>query len=703
MTDYGDLEILLRRQGDDAGDHQYQVELRYQPAGSEAESVPGSGPATLDPDALALEAPPVEDADAYGRLLTQQLFAGGGLRAGFIEALSRAEEAGSALRLRLVLSGAEELHRLRWELLRRPDKDTPLSADAAIVLSRYLVTADPLPVHTRPKSQLRALVMVANPTGLNPAQLAPIDAPAEIAVARENLQPISTQVVAEPASGKRATLDNLLDSLNQGKFDILYLVCHGRILDGDSQLYFENEAGAVELVAGSTLQAEFERLRDNRPNLVILASCESAGDGEGRALAALGPRLAEAGVPAVIAMQDVVSIETNRLFMAAFFKEIYRHGVIDRAVSVARWETREAHDYWVPVLFMRLKNGRIWTGFSEKASADLWPVLSQAVRNKQVVPILGTGLVEPIIGSLRDISAHWAEIYDYPIFDHDRDSVAQIAQFMAVKYGLAFTKTTLEETLVEKLRSERRDDLAGLRAGATLDETINLLAAKRRQRTPEDAYRVLAGLPLKYFVTSNLSGVLESALVEAGKTPRTLISPWNEHVRSCYFGQDPDDPSCTGEMLYDFDFNTIDEHNPLVFHPFGRLSDPDSVVLTEDEYFQYLTGLQQHDNLDLLVKKLPHGIFSGTLLFLGFHLIDWEFRVLLQTLFAFESSKLFRRKKHIAVIQLDQAGIKDIQGARDYLEQRLQESWDIRMYVGSPEDFIAELQFFAPNQLAGPQ
>ena len=63
------------------------------------------------------------------------------------------------------------------------------------------------------------------------------------------------------------------------------------------------------------------RLRDLRqpPRLVVLVSCQSAGAGAGDALDALGPRLGEAGVPAVLAMHGNVTMQTADAFMPSFF------------------------------------------------------------------------------------------------------------------------------------------------------------------------------------------------------------------------------------------------------------------------------------------------------------------------------------------------------------------------------------------------
>jgi hypothetical protein len=166
------------------------------------------------------------------------------------------------------------------------------------------------------------------------------------------------------ASGGSATLDGIIAQLRDGP-DFLYLVCHGALLEAGPQLWLENDAGLTDVVSGEELVAHLRDMRE-LPRLVVLASCQSAGQGDDArsddagALSALGPRLAEAGVPAVLAMQGNVTMQTVEQFMPVFFHELQRDGQIDRAVAAGRGAVRERHDWWVPVLFTRLESGRLF-------------------------------------------------------------------------------------------------------------------------------------------------------------------------------------------------------------------------------------------------------------------------------------------------------------------------------------------------------
>ena len=351
MQQLPDLEIGLQHRDKNT----YSLELRLSSATSETDQRYTSlTPVRFDDGALDEQ---VDDPAAYGLTLAGQLFADPTTRSFFDQAVAVAQAQNLSLRLRLAIgTDAPELHSLHWETLRLPGSDGPLLAGETLRFSRYLTSLDWRPVALRPETALRALVVVASPSDLATSyQMSEVDAEVEVAAARAGLGPIPSDLLATRG---QVTLDNLTRQLRTG-YDILYLVAHG-LLDNDEPLLFlEKEDGTTAIVSGRDLVQRIRELQE-RPRLVVLASCQSAGNTRDRgSLASLGPRLAEAGVPAVIAMQDDVSIETIERFTPTFFEELRRDGQIDRAMAVARGVVRSRPDWWVPVLFMRLRSGRI--------------------------------------------------------------------------------------------------------------------------------------------------------------------------------------------------------------------------------------------------------------------------------------------------------------------------------------------------------
>jgi len=339
---YADLEIGLHSRQED----EYAVEFRFNHPESEAESRMGTD--LLAPGAsIRQKLQQVEHAPAaYGQALSEFLFATAEASEAFIKARTIARTLDIPLRMRLLIGqSAPELHALHWETLRSPETGEPLSTGENLLFSRYLSSGDWSPVTLRPKVKLRALVMVANPSDLSDYNLAALDTFGELQRARQALGEIKVIALPDLESNKRASIDKLFSCLRKEKPDLLYIASHGSLTKGEPWLWLEAEDGKTAHISAATLVERMVELPE-LPRLVVLASCESAAVGEGPALSALGPRLAEAGVPAVIAMQGKISVETLGELMP---------------IAVARGTVRTRPDYWMPALFMRLKSGRIWS------------------------------------------------------------------------------------------------------------------------------------------------------------------------------------------------------------------------------------------------------------------------------------------------------------------------------------------------------
>ena len=669
MNDPADLELSLRRR--DAV--RYTVDLVFSQPGSEADVRPlgqQSVCVTFEMDRLREMA---FDPVGYGRALTEMLLGDPTLATAFAQCRTAAQNHRMSLRLRLAIaSDAPELHAIRWETLRDPQTDQPLALSEQILLTRALGSADWQPVTLRAKGDLRALVVIAAPAGLDRFNLAHIDADVERQAALTGLNEIPATVLAAPG---QASLPTLIRHLRDG-YDILYLVAHGTVVDGEPWLFLDDGQGQVVCISGADVVARIADL-PIRPRLVLLSSCQSAGDGSRDALASLGPQLATAGIPAVIAMQGPLSIATNTTFAPAFFQELHRDGRIDRALAAARQTIADRPDWWVPALFTRLRSGRIWyePGFDAQDFAK-WPALVGSIARGKCTPILGPGLLDGFIGSTRDVAHRLATKHHFPLAPFARDDLPQVAQYLAVKQDADLLRDELDRAFRIALAAHASMPPV---AGESLDAQVRTVGAHRRANDAGEPYRVLASLPMPIFLTANPDGMLADALSEAQKTPQVIICPWNRHGE---LNQSPITPPT--------------RDHPLVYHLFGRLDDPESLVLTEDDYFRYLIGVTRNE--ELLPKVVGSALVNTALLFLGFRLDDWNFRVLFQSVMNLAGSELRRRYTHVAVqIDPQEGAMLDPQAAREYLTNyfgpaaALNYQTNISIYWGSAEDFIREL------------
>lgn len=692
MSDYTELEIGIY-----AGEaDRYTVELHYNDPNDPASHAPERGTMRIDLAALRRE---LYDPVAYGKILGDALFADGNLRSYYEKSLGFAEQSDKALRLRLQIDrGVSRLNELRWETLRDPRDGSWLLTGERALFSRFLYSANWERVQLRSRSELRALVAIANPIDLaqgayqiGDQQLAPVDVDGELKRAMLGLGSIANEALtSDPSQPGQVSLKNLAQALRQG-YDILYLVCHGARLTREppgTYLWFEEDDGTADVVPGSAL---VERIKDMsaqlRPRLVVLASCQSGGKGEEPrtsdsqgALAALGPQLARIGIPAVVAMQGDISMQSIAEFMPVFFKELERDGQVDRAMAVARGAVRDRADSWLPVLYLRLRGGRIWytPGFGDgRGDFEKWPAVLRVIKHSQCTPILGPGLFESLVGSQREIALRWAERYRYPMEPHERESLPQVAQFLTINQ---YEKAPFDE-LEDYLKQEIRQQLSGeaqIKGTEDLDELMEIAGTMRRHSDPLDPYKVLAELPLPVYITTNLNNLLALALEEANRDPQVVLCPWNEDIKMI-------------ESIYDTEPSyqpTIER--PLVYHLFGRLSEPESVVLTEDHYFDFLIGVTR--NSDLIPSDVRRALADTALLFLGFHIDDWQFRVLFRSILSQQGGSRRGRYPHIAVqIEPEEDRLLEPERARRFLENYFFQGANISLYWGNVEDFMGEL------------
>jgi hypothetical protein len=696
MTDYADLEIELRRHPTSG----YEVDLRYSQPNSDADirltRRVGDAP-SIEFDRERLREL-LTDPTAYGRLLGDTLLSDAEVRAAFEKAYASTQSLNASLRVRLLIDpSAAELHSLHWETLRNPHDGAALFTGENVTFSRYLSSFDWRPVRLRPQSELKALVVVANPIGLDKFNLPPADVAQELAHVQNNLGNIKSTALA---SGGSANLNHIITNLHDG-YDILYVICHGTTQKGDTWLWLEDEAGNVARTSGTDIVARLNELQQ-RPRLMVLAACQGAGQGDQvrtdeNPLTALGPRLAEAGIPAVIAMQGTVSVETVGDFMPVFFRELQRDGHIDRAMAVARGAVRDRPDYWMPTLFMRLKSGRIWyvPGFGDdRKDFEKWPTLVSSIRDRKCTPILGPGLHESLLGSTRDIARHWAETYRFPLEPHQREDLPQVTQFLSTNQNKNFPRTELGKYLIREIRERYADDLpADLREDNAeaddlfgslrsddelLGELISTVGKKRRQTNENDPYKILARLPFPLYITTSPDNLLVDALKEAGREPQIEVCPWNDDIeQEKSLEKSRSDYSPTAKQ-------------PLVYYLFGRLNQPKSLVITEDDYFDYLIGVTR--NKELIPTAVRRSLADTALLFLGFQLEDWNFRVVYRSIIGQQGGARRNGYAHIAgQIEPEEGRLLEPDRARNYLEKYFFQDAEISLYWGSPEEFLADL------------
>ena len=287
-----------------------------------------------------------------------------------------------------------ELHEVHWERIFHPYAETwqPLGSTATTPFSRYVAVRQwdrPAPVDSRP---LRLLVVASSPKDLEEWGLDAIE-PDEVQALHglfDSLRDVEP-VYLESGGEQPPTLNEIRKAVAEG-CDVVHFLCHGGRTDGGTVLYLEDESGNVDPVTAERL-VDVVRAASTQPACVFLAACESATRTRYDAMAPLGPALVDAGgVHAAVAMTERVGLHTAQAFAAQFYARLAEHGLVDVAVNEARALVQDEWDWGVPVLFMRVPDGRL---LSERIPSWCMPV--RVALLALVMLLLGTGIASPSI------------------------------------------------------------------------------------------------------------------------------------------------------------------------------------------------------------------------------------------------------------------------------------------------------------------
>ncbi|HMA33197.1 MAG TPA: SIR2 family protein, partial [Chloroflexia bacterium] len=294
----------------------------------------------------------------------------------------------------------------------------------------------------------------------------------------------------------------------------------------------------------------------------------------------------------------------------------------------------------------------------------------------QCTPILGPDLLGPLLGSPREMAHRWAEHYRFPLGTPAHDNLAQVAQYLATIENPNALRIAFRKYLTAELLGSHGTLISPKLRNAPLDDLLSAVAAGHWADDPTAPYKLLAALPFPIYITANPDNLLAEALRAALKTPRVELCRWLDDNR-------------WPPTIYDSDPDYQPEvSQPLVYHLFGRLPLPFSLVLKEDDYFEYLVGVTR--NSRQVPPVVRNALADSALLFLGFRLDDWGFRVLFHSIIKQGASTRRGQYTHVAV-QLDPRaeGTSDPGGARRYLESYFG-SADVTIYWGRVEQFLQD-------------
>jgi hypothetical protein len=281
-----------------------------------------------------------------------------------------------------------------------------------------------------------------------------------------------------------------------------------------------------------------------------------------------------------------------------------------------------------------------------------WTVLVQRIKLKKCTPFLGAGACHGVLPLGGEIAQEWAKEHGYPL--EDSSDLPKVSQFLAVKLDPMIPKDLIVEKFTKLFEAGKSPDFTD----------------------PLEPHRVLASLSLPVYITTNYDDFLARALKNQLRDVESELCRWNkaiEQVDSIFDKEPGYSPTVA---------------RPLVFHLHGRIPTAESLVLTEDDFLDFLVNISNAQQL--LPSPIEKALKSTSLLFIGYRIGDLNLRVLLQG---------FRRVlekavkyTHVAVM-LPPASAKE--SSQDEVQAYLTKYYkdiDVRVYWGTVRGFLSELK-----------
>jgi hypothetical protein len=280
-----------------------------------------------------------------------------------------------------------------------------------------------------------------------------------------------------------------------------------------------------------------------------------------------------------------------------------------------------------------------------------WRILIPLIREGRCTPFLGAGACDGTLPLGSEVARQWAQEYAYPL--PDKSDLARVAQFLAIDQYEMFPKDLIRRRFEEIPPPDFGQD--------------------------DEPHALLADLNLPLYITTNYDQFMFAALQDRGRDPRTDFCRWNQF------------PEAVGEhSVLDSGYQPT-RANPLVYHLHGHIGLPQSMVLTESDYLDFLIRLSRDQ--DLLPAVVRRALAGTALLFIGYSLRDWSFRVVLRGLVSSLGASVGYTSIAVQLPPQD-ATEEEVRRTQEYLDQYFDEIQRIkvRLYWGDCRDFCRELR-----------
>jgi hypothetical protein len=293
---------------------------------------------------------------------------------------------------------------------------------------------------------------------------------------------------------------------------------------------------------------------------------------------------------------------------------------------------------------------------------DEWNELLRYVYEKKCCPFIGPEAHIRWIPSNRNIAIKWAQEHGYPL--KDQRELPQVAQYMAITRD---NDMYPKQYLCRILRSILPPDFS-------VPEYRNTV------------YAVLADLNLPIYITTNYDHLMEEALISKGKDPKSEFCRWNKVLVE--YAKRAEIPFISDDSAY-----VPSQANPLVFHLHGDMDHPQSLVLTEQDYLDFIFNMRSLDrNPIMLPAVVRRSSATSSQLFIGFTLNDMNSRTLFMSTAGFLSA--VEPPYSVAIMPTPSIGTngKSVAQAKNYFDRYARNAFNLDIRWSDPFMFSIDLR-----------
>ena len=296
-----------------------------------------------------------------------------------------------------------------------------------------------------------------------------------------------------------------------------------------------------------------------------------------------------------------------------------------------------------------------------------WENLLYAMDKKNCIPIIGEGALEfinqidyhaPI--TKQELAKQLVAEYNYPL--EGPYELPKVAQFITIDQA---NETSSKQVISSKLKEVHIPDF--------------------KNKYKNSLHALLGELDLPIYITTNYDLFMEEALKSQGKEPVSEFCRWNDDLM---------DQTESGSLPSTFDKKykyRPTPNKPLVFHIFGSIEYPTSMVLTERDHFDFAinTNREEAYSIPSFLKK---ELVNSSLIFIGYNLDDIDFRSIMQGSLNFLNNIPKTRSSLSVLSSIDTEDDFSKKRISKYLEKYTANMFRLNIYWGTMAEFAQELQ-----------